>query len=135
VCLLTAEIAPKETAELLLHRENEVTTVKVKLPARLLATQLLSAHKQFLSPNECAPNCRCRHFTEEQRQLAIEMLTTHIEACRRLGTPGSLKAAATDTLFMASLNERAYEPIPARSAFSSSSLASSQGDAWGEDIN
>jgi hypothetical protein len=110
-------------------------TVKAKLPARLLATQLLSVHKQFLPAEECVPNCRCRHFTEEQRKLAVDMLTTHIEACRRLGTPGSLKAAATDTIFMASLNERAYEPIPVRSAFSAaSSLASSHGDSWGEDL-
>ena len=109
--------------------------MKVKLPARLLATQLLSVHKEFLSADQCAPNCRCRHFTEEQRQLAIEMLTTHIEACRRLGTPGSLKAAATDTIFMASLNERAYEPIPAHAFGStSSSLASPHGESWGEDL-
>lgn len=108
--------------------------MKAKLPARHLATQLLSVHKQFLLADQCAPNCRCRHFTEEQRELAVDMLTTHIEACRRLGTPGSLKAAATDTIFMASLNERAYEPIPDRSVFSSSSLASSQGEVWGNDL-
>jgi hypothetical protein len=97
--------------------------------------QLLSVHKQFLRADECVPGCRCRHFSEEQRKLALDMLTTHIEACRRLGTPGSLKAAATDTIFMASLNERAYEPIPVRSAFSASStLASSQGESWDEDL-
>lgn len=109
--------------------------MKAKIPAPLLATQLLSVHKQFLPASQCVPNCRCRHFTEEQRQLAIEMLTTHIEACRRLGTPGSLKVAATDTIFMASLNERAYEPIPARSLHAaSSSLASSHGEAWGDEL-
>ena len=109
--------------------------MKVKLPARLLATQLLSVHKQFIPADQCTPNCRCRHFSEEQRELAIEMLTTHIEACRRLGTPGSLKVAATDTIFMASLNERAYEPIPTRGVFSSSSLSGSQGEVWGSDLD
>lgn len=108
--------------------------MKVKMPARLLATQLLSVHKEFLTPEQCAPHCRCRHFNDEQRELAVEMLTTHIEACRRLGTPGSLKSAATDTIFMASLNERAYEPIPASSPFASSSLASAHGEAWGEEL-
>ena len=108
--------------------------MRAKLPPRLLATQLLNVHKEFLPASQCVPNCRCRHFTEEQRQLAIEMLTTHIEACRRLGAPGSLKTAATDTIFMASLNERAYEPIPARSIFASSSLAASPGEAWGEEL-
>ena len=112
-----------------------MTMKAAKIPARLLATELLSAHKQFLPAEECALGCRCRHFTEEQRLLAVEMLTTHIEACRRLGTPGSLKAAATDTIFMASLNERAYEPLPASSfSAASSSLASPHGESWGEDL-
>lgn len=108
--------------------------MKANIPARTLATRLLSAHKQFLPADACAPGCRCRHFTEEQRKLAVEMLTTHIEATRRLGTPGSLKAAATDTIFMASLNETAYEPIPARAPSMASSLSDSHHGVWAEEL-
>jgi hypothetical protein len=107
--------------------------MKAKIPARLLATQLLSLHKEFLPASQCSPKCRCRHFTEEQRQLAIEMLTTHIEACRRMGTPENLKVAATDTIFMAAMGERAYEPIPARSRAAFSSLMGSY-QSWREEL-
>jgi len=110
--------------------------VKANLPARTLATRLLSAHKQFLSAEMCGciSGCRCQHFTNEQRRLAVEMLTTHIEASRRLGTPGDLKAAATDTIFIASLNETAYEPIPVRGPMMSSSLGASHHGAWAEEL-
>ncbi|HZS09904.1 MAG TPA: hypothetical protein VFD58_34070 [Blastocatellia bacterium] len=82
----------------------------------------------------CTPNCRCRHFTDGQRKLAVDMLTTHIEASRRLGTPVSLKTAATDTIFMASLNETAYEPLPTRTPTMSSSLADSHRGYWAEEL-
>jgi len=110
--------------------------VKANIPARTLATRLLSAHKQFLTPDlcGCASGCRCHHFTEQQRRLAVEMLTTHIEATRRLGTPGSLKAAATDTIFMASINETAYEPIPVRAPSLASSLSDSHCGTWAEEL-
>lgn len=108
--------------------------MKLKLPARELAIQLLSAHKRFLPADHCAPKCACRHFSDEQRQMAVEMLTTHIEAMRRMGTPGSLKVAATDTIFLASLNERAYEPLPVYTHSASSSLSDAHIAAWTEDL-
>jgi hypothetical protein len=114
---------------------SEVKIMKSSVPARVLATQLLSVHKQFLSADVCgcSEHQCCLHFTEAQRHLAIEMLTTHIEATRRMGTPGSLKAAATDTIFMASLNETAYEPIPGRELSAGSSLSGSH-SAWSEEL-
>ncbi|HYE73246.1 MAG TPA: hypothetical protein VEF04_07945 [Blastocatellia bacterium] len=108
--------------------------MKLKLPARDLAIQLLSAHKRFLPSDTCTPGCCCRHFNNEQRKIAVEMLTTHIEAMRRLGTPGSLKVAATDTIFLASLNERAYEPLPSYTHSASSSLSDAHIAAWTEDL-
>ena len=110
--------------------------MKANIPARTLATQLLSNHKQFMPAETCgcAAGSRCHHFTDDQRKLAVNMLTTHIEASRRLGTPGSLKTATTDTIFMASLNETAYEPIPARALSISSSLADSHCGTWAEEL-
>jgi hypothetical protein len=96
--------------------------MKVKLPARALAAQLLTAHHRFTK------------FTNEQRLLALDMLTTHIEATRRLGTPGSFKAAVTDAIFMASINETAYEPIPTTTHSISSSLNNLHGAIWAEDL-
>lgn len=96
--------------------------MKIKLPARALAAQLLSAHQRFTK------------FSNEQRLLALDMLTTHIEATRKLGTPGSLKAAATDAIFLASINETAYEPIPDTSHSISSSLNNLHGAIWAEDL-
>jgi hypothetical protein len=108
--------------------------MKLRLPARELAVQLLSAHKRFMPADNCAAGCGCRHFTDEQRRMAVDMLTTHIEAMRRMGTPGSLKVAATDTIFLASLNERAYEPLPAYTRSASSSLSDAHIAAWTEDL-
>ena len=96
--------------------------MKIKLPARALATQLLTAHQRFTK------------FSNEQRVLALDMLTTHIEATRRLGTPGSLKAAVTDAIFLASMNETAYEPIPVITHSISSSLNNLHGAVWAEDL-
>ena len=96
--------------------------MKIKLPARALAAQLLNAHQRFTK------------FSNEQRLLALNMLTTHIEATRKLGTPGSLKAAATDAIFLASMNETAYEPIPATTHSISSSLSNLHDAIWAEDL-
>ncbi|MBL8204249.1 MAG: hypothetical protein JNM09_08465 [Blastocatellia bacterium] len=96
--------------------------MKIKLPARTLAVQLLSAHQRFTK------------FSNEQRLLALDMLTTHIEATRKLGTPGSLKAATTDAIFLASINETAYEPIPVNTHSISSSLNNLHGAIWAEDL-
>jgi hypothetical protein len=96
--------------------------MKVRLPARALAAQLLTAHQRFIS------------FSTEQRLLALDMLTTHIEATRKLGTPGSLKAATTDAIFLASINETAYEPIPSSAHSISSSLNNLHGAIWADDL-
>lgn len=110
--------------------------MKANIPARTLAARLLSVHKQFLSADRCGctADCNCRHFTDAQRELALNMLTTHIEATRRLGTPGSLKAAATDTIFMAAINETAYEPLPVSAPSLSSSLSGSHTGIWAEEL-
>ncbi|HEX4946058.1 MAG TPA: hypothetical protein VFZ34_05320 [Blastocatellia bacterium] len=96
--------------------------MKIKLPARALAAQLLNAQQRFAS------------FSNEQRLLALDMLTTHIEATRKLGTPGSYKAATTDAIFMASIHETAYEPIPTAPHSISSSLNNLHGAIWAEDL-
>lgn len=96
--------------------------MKVKLPPRVLASHLLSEHQRFAD------------FSDTQRGLALEMLTTHIAATRKLGTPGSLKAAVTDAILLASMNETAYEPIPANTQTISSSLNNLHGAIWTEDL-
>lgn len=96
--------------------------MKVKLPPRVLASQLLGAHQRFVE------------FSDIQQGLALEMLTTHIEATRKLGTPGSLKAAVTDAIFLASMNETAYEPIPVNTQGITSSLNNLHGAVWAEDL-
>lgn len=96
--------------------------MKVKMPPRALATQLLGAHPRFMS------------FSDLQQGLAVEMLTTHIEATRKLGTPGGLKAAVTDAILLASMNETAYEPIPTSAQGISSSLNNLHGAIWAEDL-
>ena len=96
--------------------------MKVKLPPRVLASQLLSAHQRFVQ------------FSDLQQGLAMDMLVTHIEATRKLGTPGSFKAAVTDAIFLASMNETAYEPIPVQLHGISSSLNNLHGAVWAEDL-
>jgi hypothetical protein len=96
--------------------------MKVKLPPRVLAAHLLSSHQRFID------------FSAMQRGLALEMLTTHIEATRKLGTPGSFKAAVTDAIFLASMNETAYEPIPTNTHSISSSLNNLHGAIWADDL-
>lgn len=96
--------------------------MKIKLPPHALAAQLLNAHQRFLD------------FSDSQRGLALEMLATHIEATRKLGTPGSFKAAVTDAILLASMNETAYEPIPTSGHSISSSLGNLHGAIWAEDL-
>lgn len=96
--------------------------MKVNLPPRMLAWQLLGANPRFMN------------FSNLQQGLALEMLTTHIEATRKLGTPGSLKAAVTDAILLASMNETAYEPIPTSAHGISSSLNNLHGAIWAEDL-
>lgn len=93
-----------------------------KVPARTLATQLLSSNHRFV------------HFSEVQQTMALDMLTIHIEATRKMGTPGSLKAATTDAVFMASIYEKAYEPIPVVAGATSSSLNNSYMSAWTDEL-
>lgn len=93
-----------------------------KVPARALAAQLLGTNQRFVS------------FSDLQRDMALEMLTIHIEATRKMGTPGSFKAATTDAIFMASIYERAYEPIPAPMGTTSCSLSNATASAWAEDL-
>lgn len=93
-----------------------------QIPARDLAAQLLSTNHRFCS------------FTAAQRTMAIEMLAIHIEASRKLKTPGSLKAATTDAVFMASIYEKAYEPIPATMGATSSSLNTAHCASWTDDL-
>ncbi len=96
--------------------------MKVKLPADVLAAQMLNSHKRFVD------------FNSIQQHLAMEMLTTHIEATRKLGTPDSLKAAATDAIFLASIYEQSYEPIPSHTRSASSSLNSDYTSGWAEEL-
>ena len=96
--------------------------MKVKLPPHVLAYQLLGPHQRFAN------------FSDTQQGLALEMLATHIAATRKLGTPGSFKAAVTDAIFLASMNETAYEPIPINTHGISSSLNNLQGAIWAEDL-
>jgi hypothetical protein len=51
-------------------------------------------------------------LNDEQRAWAIEILSTHLDACMRQGIPTDFREAVDDALDFALRHEPAYEPIP-----------------------
>lgn len=55
----------------------------------------------------------------EQREWAIRILSTHLDACLRQGITTDLSEAVEDALEFAQRQEEAYEPIPERARWHS----------------
>ena len=51
-------------------------------------------------------------LNQDQIQWAVEILSTHLDACMRQRIHPDLTEAVAEALEFASRNERAYEPIP-----------------------
>ena len=49
---------------------------------------------------------------QEQLAWALEILSTHLDACMRQGIPTDFSEAVEDALEFATRHETAYEPIP-----------------------
>ncbi|HZS09910.1 MAG TPA: hypothetical protein VFD58_34100 [Blastocatellia bacterium] len=65
----------------------------------------------------------------EQRAWAIEILSTHLDACMRQGITTDLSEAVADALDFASRHETAYEPIPERARWHSALVILEEQDA------
>ena len=72
-----------------------------------LAKRLLHSHIRMHSPKPAtAP------LNLEQMNWAVEILSTHLDACMRQRIHPDLSDAITEALDFALRHERAYEPIP-----------------------
>lgn len=76
----------------------------VSLAKRLLDSHI-RLHAQQQPLDAATPN-------SEQINWAVEILSTHLEACMRQRIHPDLAEAVADALEFAQRNERAYEPIP-----------------------
>lgn len=72
-----------------------------------LAQRLLDSHIRLHAqqPEHALPN-------PEQMRWAVEILSTHLDACMRQRIHPDLTEAVSDALDFAQRNEKAYEPIP-----------------------
>ena len=78
----------------------------VSLAKRLLDSRLRRNGSQ---PAELAPKAT---INDEQRAWALEILSTHLDACMRQGIPTDFSEAVEEALDFAARHETAYEPIP-----------------------
>lgn len=78
-----------------------------------LATRLIELRMNKINPVTDSTNAA--HLTQlntEQRDWAIRILSTHLDACLRQGIATDLSEAVDDALDFAVRHENAYEPIP-----------------------
>jgi hypothetical protein len=73
-----------------------------------LAKRLLDSHLRLYAQQ----HSDAATFNQDQIQWAVEILSTHLDACMRQRIHPDLTAAVAEALEFASRNERAYEPIP-----------------------
>lgn len=72
-----------------------------------LAQRLLDSHIRLHAQQAERPEPN-----SEQLQWAVEILSTHLDACMRQRIHPDLSEAVADALEFAQRNEKAYEPIP-----------------------
>jgi hypothetical protein len=72
-----------------------------------LAKRLLNSHIRLHPPQPTAPP-----LNPEQLNWAVEILSTHLDACMRQRVHPDLAEAVNEALDFAQRRERAYEPIP-----------------------
>ena len=87
-------------AEVVMKHPNAVS-----LAERLLDSRLKRNGFQAM-PSQAAK------LNEEQRAWALEILSTHLDACMRQGIPTDFSEAVEDALEFAARHETAYERIP-----------------------
>jgi len=80
---------------------NAVSLAKRLLDSRLKRNGFLQAESVSQS-----------NLNDEQRAWALEILSTHLDACMRQGIPTDLSEAVEEALDFAVRHESAYEPIP-----------------------
>jgi hypothetical protein len=95
----------------------------VSLAKRLLDSRL---KRNGLPQAEPAPRA---NINDEQRAWALEILSTHLDACMRQGTPTDLSEAVEDALEFAARHEPAYEPIPEGARWHSALVVLEEQDA------
>jgi hypothetical protein len=78
----------------------------VSLAERLLDSRL--KRNGFRPAEKAQPSS----LNDEQRAWALEILSTHLDACMRQGIPTDFSEAVEDALDFAARHETAYEPIP-----------------------
>lgn len=73
-----------------------------------LAKRLLDSHLRLHSHE----STDALALNQDQIQWAVEILSTHLDACMRQRIHPDLSEAVSEALEFATRNERAYEPIP-----------------------
>ena len=95
----------------------------VSLAKRLLDTRLKRTGLPHEEPMKQAD------INDEQRAWALEILSTHLDACMRQGIPTDLSEAVEDALDFAVRHETAYEPIPEGARWHSALVVLEEKDA------
>jgi hypothetical protein len=95
----------------------------VSLAKRLLDSRLKHNGTSSKEP-AAAPE-----LDQAQRAWALEILSTHLDACMRQGLPTDLTEAVDDALDFALRSETAYEPIPEGARWHSALVVLDEQDA------
>ncbi|HWQ34478.1 MAG TPA: hypothetical protein VNQ79_16635 [Blastocatellia bacterium] len=95
----------------------------ISLAARLIESRLKRATAEPLQSE--LPE----QINAEQREWAIRILSTHLDACMRQGVHPDLGEAVEDALDFALRQENAYEPIPERARWHSALVVLEEQDA------
>lgn len=88
----------------------------ISLAKRLIESRL--KHHQA-DPPASLPSAQNDLTKAEERDWAIRILSTHLDACLRQGIPTDLGEAVEDALDFAARHETAYDPIPDRARWHS----------------
>lgn len=95
----------------------------ISLAARLIESRLKrEAAEQFQADS-------LNQINAEQREWAIRILSTHLDACMRQGIHPDFSEAVEDALDFAARHENAYEPIPEGARWHSALVIMEEQDA------
>jgi hypothetical protein len=93
-----------------------------------LATRLIESRLKREAVESFQPDHQ-NQINAEQREWAIRILSTHLDACMRQGIHPDLSEAVEDALDFAARHEPAYEPIPERARWHSALVVLEERDA------
>jgi hypothetical protein len=88
----------------------------ISLAKRLIESRLKHHQADVPAP---FPSVQNDLVDPEQREWAIRILSTHLDACLRQGIPTDLGEAVEEALDFAARHETAYDPIPDRARWHS----------------